>query len=381
MKNKLLLALSLMLIVLTGCATVIDIPYMKSSNVDMSHYKNIAIASTVPYKGVYMDSSPYMRFYDFDSSFYPVYSSYSRSLPNDIASYTTDAVVSALSSNGYFSIMSPSDTDAIIMLSKVGINSSEKFRERGIDAIVIPSVDDLKVDEYSRVYVDSYKTTRDPYTGLTVKTPHYTYAFYQKVSITVSLTVVDTKTERIITKRTYSKSSSGYKEYTYTPYGYSIPYSINNTPYSSLTKQVNNMKSSMINDFIPTRRYYSVELLANKPKVKGLQSAYKAAEDGNFNLAFNAFYDEWKNSHHVNSAYNAALLKAGMGDISGAIEFLSTVRESVSNSNINYLYDKLIQYKAEDDKAKAQMEATSNNTITDLSAANSIYSIYESLGK
>ena len=157
MKNKLLLIASLLLIVLTGCTTVIDIPYMKSSNIDMSHYKNIAIASTVPYKGVYMDSSPYMRAYDFDSRSYPVYSSYSRNLPDNIASYTTDAVVSALSKNGYFSIMSPSDTDAMIMLSRVGINSSEKFRERGIDAIIIPSVDDLKVDEYSRVYIDSYR--------------------------------------------------------------------------------------------------------------------------------------------------------------------------------------------------------------------------------
>lgn len=381
MKNKLLLIASLLLIVLTGCTTVIDIPYMKSSNIDMSHYKNIAIASTVPYKGVYMDSSPYMRAYDFDSRSYPVYSSYSRNLPDNIASYTTDAVVSALSKNGYFSIMSPSDTDAMIMLSRVGINSSEKFRERGIDAIIIPSVDDLKVDEYSRVYIDSYKSSRDPYTGLTVRIPHYTYSYYQRVSITVSLTVVDTKTERIIAKRSYTKSSPSYTEYTYTPYGYAIPYSINHDPYNALKKQVNEMQSSMISDFIPTRRYYSVELLANKPKVKSLQSAYKAAEDGNFSLAYNAFYNEWMNSSHVNSAYNAALLKAGMGDISGAIEFLSSVRDRVNNGDINYLYDRLTQYKAEDDKAKAQLEATSDSTISDLSSMNSIYSIYESLGR
>lgn len=381
MKNKLLLVLIALLLLLTSCATVVSIPYMKSSNVDMSRYRNIALASAVPYKGGYMDVVSYMRAYDFESSYYPVYSSYSRQLPQNVADYATDAVVTALSKNGYYSILSPSETDTIIMLSKIGMSSSNKFAEYGVDAVIIPSIDDMKVDEYSKVYIDSYKDAKDPKTGQVVKVPHYTYAYYQRVSVTLSLTVVDTKTERIVAKRSYSNSNPTYIEYTYTPYGqgYVLPYSSVNNPYSSFKSIINDFKGAIISDFIPTRRYYNTELLANKPKVKSLESAYQAAEEGSFELAYNGFIEEWNRSGHINAAYNAALMKAGLGDIDSAIAVLENVMKSVSSGDINYLYNKLVGYKAEDEKAKAQLMSTSSDSAS--GSSQSIYSIYEALGK
>ncbi len=382
MKNKTLFAVVIvsLLMLLIGCSTVVDISYMKSANVDMGQYRNIAVASAIPYNKGYMPSSAYMRYYDFDSSLYPVYSSYSKSLPSDVASYATDAVIDALSRNGFFKIMYPAETDAIITLSRMGMSSSARFAEAGIDAVIIPSIDNMDVDEYSRVYIDSYTEKYDPSTGIKTKIPHYTYAYYQRVSVTLSLTVVDARTERIIAKRTYTKQNPTYEEYTYRPYGtgYILPYSSVNNPYYTFRSQLNSFKKSIINDFIPTRISSSVELMGNKPKIKSLESAYKAAEDGNLTLAYNAFMAEWDASGHIPSAYNAAVIQAAGGDLSGAIEFLSSVRQQVQNSEINGLYSRMVAYKAEDDKAKAQISGESTPVSGD---AGSIYSIYSALGK
>ncbi len=381
MRKKLLFAVLICFIaVITGCSTIVDIDYMKSSNVNMGQYRNIAVASAIPYRGGYMNSAPYMRYYDFDSSLYPVYSSYSKSLPSDVASYATDAVVSSLSQNGFFKIMYPAETDAMITLSRIGVNSSEKFVEAGIDAVIIPTIEEMNVDEYSRVYVDSYKEKVDPSTGVKTKVPHYKYAYYQRVSLTLSLTVIDTRTERIIAKRIYTKQDPTYEEYTYTPYGagYILPYSSVNNPYYTFKSQINSFKRSIRNDFIPRMVSASIELMSNKPKIKSLEAAYKAADDGNLSLAYDAFISEWNSSRHVPSAYNAAILQAARGDIAGAIDFLSSVRSTINNDDINSLYSMMLSYKAEDDKAKSQLAGESSEFSGDVSA---IYSIYNALGK
>ena len=381
MKNKLLFAVLICCIaILTGCSTIVDIDYMKSANVNMGQYRNIAVASAIPYRGSYMNSAQYMRFYDFDSSLYPVYSSYSRSLPSDVAAYATDAVVNALSQDGFFKIMHPAETDAMITLSRVGINSSEKFVEAGVDAVIIPTVEEMNVDEYSRVYIDSYKEKIDPATGVKTKVPHYKYSYYQRVSLTLSITVIDTRTERIIAKRIYTKQNPSYEEYSYTPYGagYILPYSSVNNPYYTFKSQINSFKRSIRNDFIPRMVSSSIELMGNKPKIKSLEAAYKAADDGNLSLAYDAFISEWNSSRHIPSAYNAAILQAARGDISGAIDFLSTVRSTVSSSDINSLYSLMLSYKAEDDKARSQLSGESGELSGDVGA---IYSIYNALGK
>lgn len=352
-KHILMTLLIAAVLLLASCQTVISIPYTQPSNIDMSQYRNIAVASASKYEG--SQSLPFYVRYDnyiyAPGIIYPEYfTSYSYSDVNSTAAKELTKMVSKVfNSSSYYSALSTEKTDTYISLYRIGKDPSALLKNDGIDALIIPKITSLRTDEYIDVRV-----VKD-YKG--VETIRYT--LYRTVDISFTLTVLDTATDRIVTVREYRASNSDWEVFDPNYYIFTTLLSEQQLVADALSDKI----SEIVADFIPTRRYTDVTLKDNKPKNESVEEAYKAAENGNLDYALTLFKKTYDESGHVPSGYNAALILASGGDIESALSILSDIRSNGrDDSEVNYLYSKLVALKAKNEEAKKQYESKNTDT-------------------
>ncbi len=343
LKRRLAVLLVAILMLLASCATEIAVRYMQPSEINMGAYRNLALASVVPYKG-FVSSSGWIRTIDIGSAGIRIRPSYSYDITNSIAAYATDRLYSALSSSGYYNILPPSSTDQIIRSSW---DESREFRDLGYDAVMIPRIDAMNVDE--QVYsVSRTATEYDAYTHSYYTYYYYDYYVKQVATITYTISVIDTNTEKIIASRTFQDSRTNTEM---------IDPDFPRFDKAELLFQrmIRSFDSGIIRLFVPTVRNYNVALMDNKPEIKELKDAYDAAKDGNTEAALSAFIAEWNRSHHVPSGFNAAVLTAALGDIDGAIEIAEEVAGYSSESRVGSLLSDLRRVRKSNEEAEKQL--------------------------
>ena len=342
LKKRLLVLFVAILMLFASCATEIAVRYMQPSEINMGAYRNLALASVVPYKG-FVSSSGWIRTIDIGSAGIRIRPSYSYDITNSIAAYATDRLYSTLSSSGYYNILPPSSTDQIIRSSW---NESREFRELGYDAVMIPRIDAMNVDE--QVYsVSRTATEYDAYTHSYYTYYYYDYYVKQVATITYTISVIDTNTDRIIASRTFQDSRTNTEM---------IDPDFPRFDKAELLFQrmIRSFDSGIIRLFVPTVRDYNVALMDNKPEIKELKDAYDAAKDGNTQFALDAFMAEWNRSHHVPSGFNAAVLTAALGDIDGAIAITEDVSRYSGESRVGTLLVDLRRVKSYNEEAEKQ---------------------------
>ncbi len=342
LKKRLLVLFVAILMLFASCATEIAVRYMQPSEINMGAYRNLALASVVPYKG-FVSSSGWIRTIDIGSAGIRIRPSYSYDITNSIAAYATDRLYSTLSSSGYYNILPPSSTDQIIRSSW---NESREFRELGYDAVMIPRIDAMNVDE--QVYsVSRTATEYDAYTHSYYTYYYYDYYVKQVATITYTISVIDTNTDRIIASRTFQDSRTNTEM---------IDPDFPRFDKAELLFQrmIRSFDSGIIRLFVPTVRDYNVALMDNKPEIKELKDAYDAAKDGNTQFALDAFMAEWNRSHHVPSGFNAAVLTAALGDIDGAIAITEDVSRYSGESRVGTLLADLRRVKSYNEEAEKQ---------------------------
>lgn len=342
LKKRLLVLIVAILMLFASCATEIAVRYMQPSEINMGAYRNLALASVVPYKG-FVSSSGWIRTIDIGSAGIRIRPSYSYDITNSIAAYATDRLYSTLSSSGYYNILPPSSTDQIIRSSW---NESREFRELGYDAVMIPRIDAMNVDE--QVYsVSRTATEYDAYTHSYYTYYYYDYYVKQVATITYTISVIDTNTDRIIASRTFQDSRTNTEM---------IDPDFPRFDKAELLFQrmIRSFDSGIIRLFVPTVRDYNVALMDNKPEIKELKDAYDAAKDGNTQFALDAFMAEWNRSHHVPSGFNAAVLTAALGDIDGAIAITEDVSRYSGESRVGTLLVDLRRVKSYNEEAEKQ---------------------------
>ena len=342
LKKRLLVLFVAILMLFASCATEIAVRYMQPSEINMGAYRNLALASVVPYKG-FVSSSGWIRTIDIGSAGIRIRPSYSYDITNSIAAYATDRLYSTLSSSGYYNILPPLSTDQIIRSSW---NESREFRELGYDAVMIPRIDAMNVDE--QVYsVSRTATEYDAYTHSYYTYYYYDYYVKQVATITYTISVIDTNTDRIIASRTFQDSRTNTEM---------IDPDFPRFDKAELLFQrmIRSFDSGIIRLFVPTVRDYNVALMDNKPEIKELKDAYDAAKDGNTQFALDAFMAEWNRSHHVPSGFNAAVLTAALGDIDGAIAITEDVSRYSGESRVGTLLADLRRVKSYNEEAEKQ---------------------------
>ena len=342
---KAILAVITLMMILASCSTSVGITYQQPSNVNMGSYRNVAIASAVPYEG-YSNVPMYIRFEVSDPTImlYSIFSTYdARNLGKAAAGEVTKMVSKVFTQTPYYSVMGTDKTDTYLSLYKIGKDPSALLKEEGIDAVIIPKITALYNDEYVEA---SY--SKDAQGNKTAK-----YYINRVIRINISVTVLDTATNRIVAVKEYSASDS-YIEL----FDPKFPYLFTYSQADLMKDTVASMISKIVSDFVPTTKRTYVSLMSNKPKIESLKSAYSAASEGNYGYALNAFLEAWRTQGHVASAYNAAIIISSQGDLDGAISLLDEVMYSVSNSEVNRLYANLIDLRERNRAAQKQYAAS-----------------------
>lgn len=353
-------------IVLTGCTTSVRLTYMKPAEVNMGKYKNIAIASTVPFKG-YLSYPMMIRTTDSLSASIKIFSSYSRNLPQNIADYATSKLVNTLSSTGFFTtVMPPKQTDVILGMDSLGYDPSKEFQKQGIDAVMIPRVENMGIDEYiwaeekvTKVYDSTLKKEVEKKTT--------TYKIKRVADIVYTLTVIDCSTNKIVAKKTFTDN------YVWTESFDPKSYSFKLEAEDMFKSMINDMQSSIRLKFVPVRASYYTSLMSNKPKLEAAKPAYEMANAGNVDGAFALFQDLWETYQHVPSGYNTALLLAGYGEYDEALDLLSQLRNLSSDRSIMSLYADLLDMKKKNEKGTAQLEGLDSGDMPSQNTSGSIY--------
>ena len=352
--KKLIFILSVALILLSSCATTVSVDYINPSEIDMGSYRNIAVSSTVPYKN-FQSPSLFVRAVDITAEKNTfITPSYTKSLATTVASYATDALVETLSSSGYYTVTPPSVTDALINYASLGNDISVDLEKRNIDAIIIPKITAMGVDEYvaSEEYWKDDPVKKDQY-GNPLKIKAYRYFLTQKVYIDYSYTIIDAKTMNVYTSKSFSDSREDYS--IVTEYGIYAP----DVRYY-FTSMIDGFQKKIYRQLVPQHKSASLSLMSNKPKIKSLEVAYEAAKDGAIQKAKDLFLAEYNSSGHIPSGYNAALLQASMGDTAGAIQTLENLKAKSASSDVNKLLAGLKDIQQRNEEALKQLSGGSS---------------------
>ena len=348
--KKILSVAVIAMLLLVSCATSVSLSYQKPSNVNMSQYRSVAVASASPFKS----SQRIPLFLRFDItdptiSTYMIFSTFDYDKVNDsCAKELTQMVNKVFSRSSYYSVLSPEKTDTYLSFYKIGKNPSELLKAEGVDALIVPKITRFYNDEF--VTADTYEKDGTKYT---------TYYIHRSIDLGVTISVLDTATDRIIAMKEYS-STKNYVE-VYDP---EFPLIFRYSQSDAISDTISDMVSQMVADFVPTSGRANVELLANSPKNERAKEAYDAVKDGSYAYAYTLFNDIWNSEGHIPSGYNAALLIAVSGDLDGALRYLSAMQTRVSDRDVNRLYATLSSIKESNDKALAQYSPTTTVTET-----------------
>ncbi len=353
MRKLYLFLFLLFLVFAVSCSTTVGVSYLRPADVNMGQYRNIAIASTVPYRG-YISYPARVRSLDpFASSIY-VSSSYGSSLPSKVASYATDMVVAALSDTGFYKILSPTRTDTYLSTSYIGYSPSEQLLKAGYDAVMIPRIENMDIDEVVWSVRDGYVVDKKGN-----RIPVYDYYIKRIATITLSITVVDCKTNSIVASKTYSDKITWSDSF-----DPGFPF-FDTDAYYMFRSMINSFKSTVLQNFVPAMVVQNITLMANKPKIESLEVAYEAVDDGNLEYGYNLFFNSWQESGHIPSGYNAAIIKSALGDYNSALDILVSMREAINNEDVNTLYRMLIAMKESNEDAKAQISGSDSTIALD----------------
>ena len=362
MKRLLLLLVSVFL--LFSCSTTIEVPYMQPSIIDMGGYRNLAVASVVPYRGYVAPT--YVVGADIQVAGFHIFSGYTASTADNIASYATDELVSTLSSTEFFNILPPEITDGIIERGRFGGDISKDFKSMGYDAVLIPRITGMSVSEtlYSKPYEDWW-VDED---GNRHSRIEFNYYYKQVASIDYTITLIDTESGRIIGQRTFSDTETR-EDVLDRRWSH-----LNDVSYL-FRRMISSFDYSIIRLLVPTVHVSSVSLMKNKPEDENADKAYDAAKDGNLDLAREVFLEEWQNAKHLPSGYNAALLIAATGDYDDAISLLGEVTSVYSDEKSRNLYRDLLSIRSRNEQAMGQVSGESSIHQTSSSSGNDIYAL------
>ena len=360
---KKLLFILAALVLFVSCQTTIAVSYMRPSAVDMGPYRNLAIASVVPDRSF---QTPPMWVMAADGHAFGMHvrPGYTASTAENIASYATDELYSTLSSTGFFNLLPPSATDTVLRMGMYGSDISKELRARGYDAVLIPRITDMTINE-SVYSVPDYEWWTDS-EGFEHREVVYDYYYKQVVSIEYTLTLIDTHTGAIVTRRNFTDTESGEGDLD------TSWMRLDDVSYL-FRSMIRSFSGEIVRYFVPTHAEYDVTLMNNKPENKDAEAAYKSAKDGDIATAREIFLSVWNESGHLPSGYNAALLYAASGDFDSSINLLQEIMGRYSNSDVRTLYRDLQTIKARNEQALTQVSQPYGYVEQESSNSNSVY--------
>lgn len=350
MKKVLISFILVITAVLSSCRTSVGISYMVPSEIDMGNYRNIAISSTVPYYG-FARPARYIRTVGSLARFgyADILSTYDYGLKDEVADYATESLWSTLSASGYFSILPPDVTDKILDAGSIGMSARKEFMRRGVDAVIIPRIESMSVDEY--IYSQTVVETRENSKGEEYEVDTTRFYYDADYYLSYSYTIVDVETERIVATRRFIVEDTD--NFRISNHNFIFTY-----PERIFANMIDSTMSRITRQLVPLRTSVEITLMDNKPEVKAVNAAYDYAKDGDLSSALGLFLENYESTGHVPSGYNAALITAAKGDVDGAIEIASRVYNDSGSEEVYQLLSRLASIKRSNEESIRQIEGS-----------------------
>lgn len=330
-KSTIWIVAALTILVLASCSTTVSVKSHVPSEVNMSSLRTLAVASVAVSDKLNV-STPSVKTITVGSgvdSTVRIFSGWNSTIEKTLAKYAQDKMYQSLKQTDYFTLVNPSNTDALFKEGKMLGQTRQRFMDAGIDAIISTKLSILSFDEY---ITSQNRTEYDPVTK-TNKDVGIDYYFETSMVINFEYNVVGVAQNKIVTSgsanrdiedrtlaATYRYGTNGISDGKFT-------YAISFAP--RLDEYYRNAVASLVSNIaieLAPRWVYSTEtLMDNKNKIESIKEAYKLASDGNYYEAYSLFNAEWNSSFDLASGYNAAILLYARGMLSEAIDYMSNV--------------------------------------------------------
>jgi|GEM_PF-409734 len=367
------------ILVLTSCATSIKVRHLIPSEVDVSNHRNIAIASTEMYAFPRGATLPPWIKGSSDTSF-TLSSGFDSNVNAKIAEASTTYLVDAMVNTDYFTVLPPETTDAYLTLGKSGKNAYAMLIEQGVQALLKSSITYMNCEEQIIGRDIKGWVTEDPNPDPAdtpaqaeakiisfEKVTGRSFFLEQKATVTFTYTLIDIIANRILATDSFTSQQT--KE---TCLGKTIfrtaeiNRDIDERCYSSgfapsffpiFDSLIEGIPSQIATQLAPSWEETRVSLMANKPKAD-VKQAYKMAEQGNLQEAYEVFFFAWDERAHLPSGYNAALLLEGMGQYSEALALMNQVYNRTGDPKSHTQLLRLKEVASQQDAAMKQIDGT-----------------------
>lgn len=327
-----------------SCATTVQVDTLVPGTVDMTAYKNIAVAPTIPYSGVTaLPSASISVGHDFPTSFAYTTTLY---VPDGVSLSAENKIVAALEKTGYFNITSPAETEKLFASITEEKPLGQVFSEKNIDAIVSTALTQVYWDEHT--YSEPNYSSSFGYDGFSFTS--FNYSLYQKVSIKLAVIVTDVKTGKVIASDSYedyfAKDTKIYGSAEMAP-------NLGQKADEILVK----IAEKVARLIAPTHVAVEVALMGNNPKSEAADAAFRLLNEGKTQDAYLIFLKEWEGSSHVSSGCNAAILLEVLGRPDEALRLCTEVYAASGDQNVGDVLLRMREEKRRRDQANLQMAA------------------------
>ena len=330
-KSTIWIVAALTILVLASCSTTVSVKSHVPSEVNMSSLRTLAVASVAVSDklNVSTQSVKTITVGSGVDSTVRIFSRWNSTIEKTLAKYAQDKMYQSLKQTDYFTLVNPSNTDALFKEGKMLGQTRQRFMDAGIDAIISTKLSILSFDEY----ITSQNRTEYDFVTKTNKDVGIDYYFETSMVINFEYNVVGVAQNKIVTSGSANRDIEDRTLaaiYRYGTNGISdgkFTYAISFAP--RLDEYYRNAVASLVSNIaieLAPRWVYSTEtLMDNKNKIESIKEAYKLASDGNYYEAYSLFNAEWNSSFDLASGYNAAILLYARGMLSEAIDYMSNV--------------------------------------------------------
>lgn len=318
MRKRLLLTLILpIILLLAGCATQVTVQRLVPAKYSMADYRELTILSVKPYR-FYLGESPPLVVKDLSGSApIKVLSGYGSFFERDLANHLDKNLREKLNRRDYFTL-------------------SESSHQGYLDV----EVKRMEVEEY----IWGQKSNNEDGEEETL------YNLQQKVRLEIGFSVVDAKSGHTVYSDTYQLRQE---------FSFLLDVEKGPTIYApDLGPILKEMGERLISDLVDaiTPRWETIylSLMENKPKIKSLESAYGAVEEGRLTVAYDLFLKEYNRSSHLAAGYNAALILEALQNRDEAIELMERVYRGSASTKVQRQLDRMVRYRLEQVEAEQQ---------------------------
>ncbi|MGD1823076.1 MAG: hypothetical protein ACPKM0_10000 [Pleomorphochaeta sp.] len=338
------------LFALISCSTSVSVSYLKPAKYDLTQYKNLAIASMeVDSVTTFSDNFIEISYDDFEDE---VYTGYNSRIAYSVADEFSEALYIDLYKTSFFDLLKPEVTDLYIENLKYGINSLEKLRNMGIQALLISQIDSFDYEEYTDIgdyiMIKNPEYENDSSLAEYIESDEKEVSIIQKAYVEYSYRVVDINTGEILASNSFKKTVSNEVEYEDSLI--SLP-----SMEPLFEKALLAGEKQIVEDLSPQYVTTSIKLMKDKQGDAYFSSAMDLVSKGSLKVAYDNFNKSWMNTMSYASGYNSALVLEALGNRDEAIERMQEVYNYYSKVEAFEQLSRMRQYKSDTTEAQSQI--------------------------